>query len=478
MSLRNQSISAFFWASGQQISTLVLNLSVSIFLARILNPVEFGLIGMITIIVSLGSSLMNGGLTSSLIRTKDASDIEYSTIFFTNVIFSLIIYGVIFLIAPLIALFYDRPMLLNIIRVYALSIVIFSFSTVQLAKLTKELQFKKTMIIQLPSIFIAGVVGILMAVNGYGVWSLVWMYLIQAFVNTLLLWFKSGWRPKLEYSYLEFKKHFSFGFSIAMSGSLHSVYSNIYNLVIGKYFSAIQLGYYTRSFTLAQLPIYNLQDVLDRVTYPVLSRLQDDNEKLRVAYKQIIQSVLLLILPILALGVILGTPLFSFFLTDKWLPAAPYFKLICIGGMFFPLSMNNLNILKIKGKSGLVLRLGIVEKIVITIGIFLTIPFGIMGLLYFQIASSMCAFLMNGYFSGGLIKYSLGEQILDILKVVMIIVIAGIPTYFIYSLFRYQISDIAIIFSCTLFFLIIYVLTIFIVDKNLLTNIKKIIFKK
>jgi O-antigen/teichoic acid export membrane protein len=477
LNFKNKTIIAFFWASGQQIATLVLNLTVSILLARILDPVEFGLIGMITIFVSLGTALMNGGLTSSLIRTKDPKDIDFSTVFYTNVVFSLIIYTVIFFSSPLIASFFERPELTYIVRVYALSIIIFSFSAVQLAKLTKELKFKKTMAIQLPSILMGGIVGIAMALLGYGVWSLVIMYLAQAIANSIQFWFRSGWKPKLEYSFISFKEHFGFGFKLALSGVLNSIYSNIYNLVIGKYFSAQQLGYYTRSYTLAQIPVYNLQEVLDRVTYPLLSKIQDDDEKLKSTYKQIIQSVLLLILPILILGIILAEPLFSFFLTDKWLPAVPYFRLICVAGIFVPLSKNNLNILKIKGKSGLFLRLGMMEKMVITIGIFFIIPFGIKGLLYFQIATGLGAFLMNGYFSGRLINYSLVEQIGDVLKVTLLASLTGIIVWFIYSLIMSKMSSWGVILFCSFIFISFYLLMIFIFDKKILNNFRRVIFR-
>lgn len=478
MRFKNQSIAAFFWASGQQIGTLVLNLTVSILLARILDPVEFGIIGMITIFVSLGTALMNGGLTSSLIRTKEPKDVDYSTVFFTNVAFSVIIYILIFFTAPLMAMFFDMPVLVKVVRVYALSIIIFSFSAVQLAKLTKDLRFKKTMTIQLPSVFFGGVVGIIMALKGYGVWSLVTMYLAQASANSLQLWFRSGWRPKLQYSYTSFKQHFGFGFKLSLSAVLESVYANIYNLVIGKYFSAQQLGYYTRSYTLAQIPVYNLQEVLDRVTYPILAKIQDDDEKLKSTYKRIIQSVLLLILPILILGIILAEPLFSFFLTDKWLPAVPYFRMICVAGIFVPLSKNNLNILKIKGKSGLYLRLGIIEKIIITIGIFFMIPFGIKGLLYFQIVSSLGSFLLNAHYSGKLIKYDLVEQIVDVLKITVLVSLTGCINWLLYSYLISEFSDILVILTCGIIFILTYITIVYVFNKNLLKTFRTIVLKK
>lgn len=478
MSLKRQSISAFFWASSQQIGTLVINLTVSILLARILDPVEFGIIGMITIFVALGEALMNGGLTSSLIRTQEVKDVDFSTVFYTNVVFSIIIYTIIFFTAPWMARFFEMPILIDIVRVYSLSIIIFSFSAVQLAKLTKELKFKKAMAIQLPSILFGGVVGIGLAVSGYGVWSLVIMYLAQATANSVQLWFRSGWKPKFEYSFNAFKKHFGYGSKLAISSALDATYKNIYNLVIGKYFSAQQLGYYTRSYTLAQIPVNNLQQVLDKVTFPILSKIQDDDEKLKNTYKQIIQSVLLLVLPILILGIILAEHLFSFFLTDKWLPAVPYFRLICVAGIFVPLSKNNLNILKIKGESGLFLRLGLAEKLIISVGIFFIIPFGIEGLLYFQIATGLGAFLINGHYSGRLINYNLFEQIGDLLKIFLLAFLTGIISWIIYTLLIPVMSNWALILLCSFTFILTYIILIYFFDRKIIMNFKSIITDK
>lgn len=474
---KKEAITAFFWASSQQISVVILNLIFSILLARILDPIEFGLIGMITIFVSVGSALMSGGLTSSLIRTKNPKNIEFSTVFYANVLFSLLIYLIIYLSAPYISNFFEKPQLINIIRVYSISIIIFSFSAVQLAKLTKEIKFKKSMAIQLPSLIIGGFVGLFMAYAGFGVWSLVGMYLTQAAVNSIQLWFRSGWIPSWEFSSMDFKKHFGFGSKLALSGVLNAVYANIYNIVIGKYFNAQQLGYYTRSYTLAYIPVYNLQEVLDKVTYPILSKAMDDNLKLKVAYKNIMQTVMLIILPILSLGFILAEPLFKFFLTEKWLPAVPYFQLICLAGVFVPLSKNNLNILKVKGQSGLFLKLGIFEKIIISVGIFFIIPFGINGLLYFQIFASFFTFILNGWFSGRLIKYDIGEQFLDLTKVSIFPLVAGSITWLFVDFTKSYLNDFLLISFGFLVFVLVYFISIFLFNKKTLNDLKTIINK-
>jgi len=478
MSLIDKSRSAFVWASVQQIGVVVLNLSISILLARILEPEEFGLIGMITVFISVGNVLMSGGLGASIIRTQNPTHRELSTVFFSNLIFSLFFYTVIFFIAPYVAAFFERPVLVLLIRVYSIAIILFSFSAVQYARLTQSLNFKLAMRIKLPSIVFGGAVGLGCAYTGFGVWSLVAMYLAQATADSVQLWFRSGWMPTFVFSKTDFKKHFNFGVNITMLGIINAFYANIYNIIIGKNFSAVQLGYYTRSFTLSQLPVSNIQEVITKVTYPIMSTIQDDNVKLRRAYETITQSTMLIIFPILALGVILAEPLFSFFLTDKWLPAVPYFQLLCLAGIFVPLSANNFNILKVKGKSKLILKLGVVEKIVISIGIIYFFRFGIVPLLCFKIAISALAFIFNARFCGGSINYGALSQLKDFCRMFFICAFAGLLAYGAFIFVENNLPDILTILLVTLVFLCLYAASVFIFAKNIFMKSKTLILRK
>lgn len=434
MSLRKQSISAFFWASGQQTLALILNLTFSILLARVLNPEEFGLIGMISIFIALGRVLMSGGLADSLIQSQETNQIDYSTVFFTNVIFSIVIYVIIFFVAPYVSVFFEREELISILRIYGLVVLIFPLNLVQFVLLTKALNFKKTLAIRIPSIIVGGITGMLMALNGFGVWSLVGMYLIQALSDTLQLWLKSVWRPSMIFSVDSFNKHISFGSKITAANMLNAIFQNIYNIAIGKLFSAQILGFYTRSQTLANLPVYNLQEILDNVTFPLLSKIQNDTSKMRETFKNIFYLITIVITPILLFSIIISEPLFRFFLTEKWLPAVPYFRLICLGGVFIPLVKNNLNILKALGKSSLMLRLNLFEKLILISGFSMIFPFGIYGILYFQIGAFFLSFLVNAYFSGKYIGYGMLNQLMDFLNVFMM---AIIPAAFAGTIFYY-----------------------------------------
>lgn len=428
--LRQKTLSGVFWTFTQQFGVQLINFVVSIVLARLLLPEEFGLIGMIAIFVSLGNTLMDSGLTSSLIRTQEPDQRDFSSVFFMNVLGSLVIYVVLCFFSPLIADFFNQEVLSLIIRVYCLSFIVRSFSAVQLAKLTQQMDFKIQMTITIPSLLIGGVVGVTMAHLGFGVWSLVYMNLLQAILVSLQLWFRINWRPALVFDWERLKYHFNFGYKLTLSGVLNTVYDNIYNIIIGKYFSAVQLGYFARAQSLKQLPVANISTALNKVTYPMFAKIQDNDIQLRAMYKRIMQQVLFWVTPILVLSGVLGEPLFRFLLTDKWLPAVPYFQILCLVGIMYPLNAYNLNILKVKGRSDLFLRLEIIKKVLITIGIIAAVPFGVYGLLWIQVILSALSFFINTYYSGKFINYPAMAQIRDVFPVFGVAIMAGVFTYF------------------------------------------------
>ena len=336
-----------FWTFAQQFGTQSLSFIISVILASILLPAEFGLIGMISIFVAVGTSLMNSGLTQSLIRTVNPDQEDYSTVFYFNLVGSIIIYWIIFLIAPLVASFFSQPVLINVIRVYCLTFIISAFSEVQLTRLTKEMNFKLQMTIAIPSLVASGILGVLLAFKGFGVWSLVWMGVFQSFLNSLQLWVRTGWWPSRAFSKKKFKKHFRFGYKLTLSGLLDTTFNNIYQIVIGRYFNPSQVGFYTRADSLKQLPVSNLSVALNKISYPLFSSIQNDNIRLRRGYKEIMQMIIYLISPLLTIMAVLAEPLFRLLFTEKWLPAVPYFQILCLTGILYPLHSYNLNILNV-----------------------------------------------------------------------------------------------------------------------------------
>ncbi|HTO14130.1 MAG: lipopolysaccharide biosynthesis protein [Dysgonamonadaceae bacterium] len=428
MSLRKQATSGMMWTFAQQFSTQGIGFIISVVLARLLLPAEFGIIGMIAIFMGIGGALVDSGLASSLIRTPDANEEDFSTVFYFNILGSILIYFILYLTAPFIANFFDQPILKNITRVYGITFIINAFSTIQLTRLTQKMDFKTQMIVSVPALIGGGIVGITLAYLGHGVWSLVWMRLIQSFLNSVQLWIVTKWKPSLIFNIAKFKYHFNFGYKLLLSGLLDTVFTNIYTVIIGKFFLPAQLGFYTRASSVVRMPVDNISGALHKVTYPLFAQIKDDNERLKKVYKQILQMISFLIAPTLIIMGVLATPLFRFLFTEKWLPAVPYFQILCISGFMYPFHFYNLNILNVKGRSDLFLKLEIIKKILLVITILLSIPFGIYGLLWGMVISSALALSINAHYSGKFIHYSGFKQIKDVLPILLIALIAGALT--------------------------------------------------
>jgi len=459
MGLRKGFISNIFWTFSQQFSAQIVNFIVSIILARVLLPEQYGLIGMITLFMGIGGALINSGLTFSLIRTTNPTQKDYSTVFFTNLVGSIVVYAIMFMIAPFIAAFYRQEILVKIIRLYTLSFIIYAFAEVQLTKLTKEMNFKLQMTIQIPALIISSILGIILAYAGYGVWTLVWMQLCQAFITSVLLWFSSGWKPAWIFDKERFRYHFKFGYKILLSGLLDNFYNNLYNIIIGRSYSSAQLGYYNRADSLKQLPVQNISTALNKVTYPMFASIKEDTVKLKFFYKKLMQQVLIAVSFCLVFLAVMGDPLFRCLFTAKWLPAVPYFQILCFAGIMYPIHSYNLTILNVKGRSDLFLRLEIVKKILITIAIFCAIPFGIYGLLYSQIIISFLCFFVNTYFSGKLLNYSIKEQTGDIIPIFILAITAGVLLWLFnrYTLFMIS-HDVLRLMIAGVFFSICFIL--------------------
>lgn len=428
MSLRKQAISGMTWTFAQGFSTQGIGFLISVVLARILLPAEFGIIGMIAIFMGIGGALVDSGLASSLIRTPDADQEDFSTVFYFNIIGSIFIYFILYLTAPFIASFFNQPILTNITRVYGISFIINTFSTIQLTRLTQRMDFKTQLKVSVPALIGGGVLGIILAYMGFGVWSLVWMRLFQSLLSSIQLWIVSKWRPSLIFNVVKFKYHFNFGYKLLLSGLLDTIFTNSYTVIIGKLFPPAQLGFYTRANSVIQLPVENISGALNKVTYPLFASIKDDNERLKKVYKQIMQMVTFLIAPILIIMGVLASPLFRFVFTEKWLPAVPYFQILCISGILYPFHVYNLNILNVKGRSDLFLKLEIYKKILLVITVLVSIQFGMYGLLWGIVISSTLALFINTHYSGKFIHYNGFEQIRDVAPILLIALVAGILT--------------------------------------------------
>ncbi len=442
MSLKKRAATGLVWTFAEQFGNQFIGFIISVILARILLPEQFGLIGMIAVFVAIGNSLLHAGLTKSLIRGENLTSIDYSTVFYFNLVASIIIYLFIYSIAPLIAAFYDESILTGLVRLYCVTFIISAFSAVQLARLTKKMEFRTQTLVAVPSAILGGIVGIVLALYGYGVWSLVWSSIAGALVNAIQLWIYSDWRPDLKFDLAKLKIHFSFGYKLTLSELLDRTFNNIFLIAIGKYFSAAQVGFYTRAETMNQLPVRNISRALDKVTFPIFVTIQNDDERLKRVYKKIMKMVVFVVTPVLISLAVLAEPVFRFLFTEKWLPAVPYFQILCATGILYPLHTYNLDILNVKGRSDLFLKLEVFKKVLILIVLFITIPMGIIELLIGQVVISILAFFINAHYTGKFIKYSAFQQVIDIAPIILISGISGALIYFIDNFWVNNLIDI------------------------------------
>jgi len=428
-SLRAKTLSGMFWSLLQNVGGRGVSFIATIVMARILTPEIFGLVGMLTIFIQVSQALVIAGFNEALIQKKNTDEKDYSSVFWINLAISLLIYMALFLLAPFIAYFYHQTILSDLTRVLGLVFVINSFSYVQEARLRKEMRFKVLAAIHLPSIVLGGFVGISIAIKGGGVWSLVSMELTTRLSYAVQIWIYSKWKPLLSFHWGKAKLLFSFGGKLMFSGILNTIYQNIYIVIIGKFFPLSSVGYYQTAYKVVNTPSVTLSSALNSVVFPAFSSIQDDNRRLKDGYKKIIKQLFFWMCPAFIFAAVLANPLFKFVFTEKWLPSVPFFRILCVVGVLYPMNAYNLSIVNVKGRSDLFLKLEIIKKIFTTVGIIAAIPLGIWALLIFQAVSSLFAYFVNSYYSGRFIQYALAEQIKDILPVLLLSVAAGIIVY-------------------------------------------------
>lgn len=415
-SLKEKTISGMSWSFVDNMVQQIVQLIFQIILARLLVPADFGLIGMITVFTSFSLVLVESGLIKALIREKESSQDDYSTVFIFNFLVSVTLYLIIFMSANMISKFFNEPQLVNIVRVLSLIIVINALSLVQQAMLIKKIDFKIQTKITFISSFISGLIAIFLAFKGYGVWSLVIKMVLMQLIRLVLLLSIIRWKPSLRFNVTSFKRLYSFGWRILLGSVLTNIYQNIYYLIIGKGFSTVVLGLYTKSNSLAIMAGSSISMPIDKVSYPVLSRIQDDDVRLKRAYKTFAKHLAYINFPVM-LGLAAVAPsLIPLILGAQWIPAIPYFQILCIANMINPLHLININILKVKGRSDLYLKVNIVKKVVAIclISIVVVLRLNIFILLFTVIIISYSNFLISAMFSKQLISYSYIDQVKDI----------------------------------------------------------------
>ena len=428
-SLKNKTIKGVGWSAADAFLGQGVTFVVGLVLARLLSPDEYGLIGICLIFTTVLNGIVDSGFSNALIRKKEVTDEDYNTMFITNMVISMVLYIILFICAPLVSDFFHRVELTALVRITGLVLFFNALSITQVTILTKKIDFKTKTKASFVSAIVSGVIGIVMAFIGYGVWALVAQQPSKQLFYTICLWFLNKWCPKFTFYKKSFKYMWGFGWKLLASGILNNVWNQLYQVVIGRFYSPATLGQYTRAQEYAGLCSQNLTTIVQRVTFPVLSELQDDKKKLLVSYRKLVKvSMFVTVICMFALGAMAEPMIFSL-IGSQWHQAATFLPFICITMSLYPLHAINLNMLQVQGRSDLFLYLEIVKKINSLIPIFIGVFVGVYWMLCASIFTGFIAFLLNSWFTGKFLNYSSWQQLKDVLPSYLIAFFIGFIVY-------------------------------------------------
>jgi len=431
MTLKEKTISGVIWNTINNISSTGIELIIGIILARLLTPEEFGLIGTITIVIVLSEVFVNSGFNQALIRKQNCTQKDYSTAFFFNFFVAVFLFFVLLLTAQPISSFFNNSELKPLIQVLGLGLIISSFTLVQQATLTKRIDFKLQTKVRLSASILSGIVGIAMALTGFGVWSLVARNLSNRGLQSLFLWVWNKWKPEFIFSKESFKELFGFGSKLLLSGLIGTLLNNINYLIIAKYSSAQDLGYFTRAEMFKKLPSENVSSIITTVAYPVLASVQDDRVKLKNYFRKIFVNTFFIIVVLMVGLAAVSETLILTLIGEKWLPSVDLLQLLCFSGLMFPLNSMNINILNVVGRSDLYLKLQLIVQVLAIPNIFIGVFFGIKALIIGMNVIALIGYVIFNYESNKVIHYSIKEQLIDVLPSFILAFIMGVIVFFI-----------------------------------------------
>lgn len=437
--LKKDTTKGVFWSLIERFGTQGVQFLVMLVMARLLSPNDYGVVGMLVVFVAIAQAFVDGGFSQALIRKKDRTEVDNSTVFYFNIVVSVLIYLIFYLFAPCVSTFYNMPTLTPFMRVICLSIIINAFGVVQRALFNANIDFKAQAKASLIAIVISGAIGITLAFRGFGPWALVWQQLSNLVVNTLFLWIYSEWRPILAYSWKSFNELFSFGSKLLATSLLNAIYNNIQTIVIGKLYAAKSLGLYTRAAHFADLPSQQFTSVFMRVTFPVLCKVQDDLERLTSVYRRMLRVSAYIVFPLLIGMAAVAHPMIEVFIGKQWIECAYMLQIICFAEMWYPIHAINLDILQVSGRSDLFLKIEIYKKIVSLALLAISVPFGIIAMCYSNLLSSLICLYINTYYSSKILGISLLSQLKDLFPTIslamVMFVIVQVVIFFISNVF-------------------------------------------
>lgn len=427
--LKQNVFSNVIWRFAERTGAQLVGFIVSIVLARILSPSDYGIVALVSVFTTIMQVFVDTGLGNALIQKKDADDVDFSTVFYTNIAFCLVLYLIIFISAPLIAKLYNNEALTAVTRVLGLTIVISGVKNVQQAYVSRKMIFKKFFFATLVGTIGAGVLGITLAINGAGVWALVAQQIFNLTVDTIILWITVKWRPKKFFSFTRLKELFSYGWKLLVSSIIDTVYNNVRQLIIGKFYSSSDLAYYNKAKQFPELIVNNVNTSIDSVLLPTMSREQENKEKVKMMTRRSIKTSIFIMAPLMVGLAFTANNIITLLLTDKWSASIPYLIVFAVTYMFWPIHTANLNAIKAMGRSDLFLRLEIIKKAVGVLLLLLTFRVSVWAMALSLLVSSVISQVINAWPNRKLLNYSYLQQLKDILPSVILAIVMGILVY-------------------------------------------------
>lgn len=422
-------LTGIFWTLSERFMSQIVSVIVTIILTRLLLPEDYGVISVITVIITILNVFMTSGFSASLIQQEDVGQVDYSTVLYFSLFLGIILYVGVFLCSPILADFYNLPQLEFVLKILALKIPLSALNSVQQAYVSRNMLFKKFFISTVTATVVSGVIGVTMAYNNYGVWSLVAQDLSNVVTISVVLWYSVGWRPTFQFSFLRLKVLFGFGVKIFIQTLFNTIYANIRSLLIGGFYSPKDLAYYTKGNQYPNLIVTNVDNAISKTMFPVMSREQSDLKKVKILTRRTIQVSSYIMSPILIGFFVCAKPIVSIVMTDKWLPAVPYIRIICICLLIRASQTAILQAIKSIGRSDIVLRMDIPVRIFALIILMFTIRYGVIYIAISEIVVEFLALLIYSYYSSKLLDYSYFEIFSDFLKNIVISVIMGAFVY-------------------------------------------------
>lgn len=467
--LRSRTAKALAWNLSGTGGRLATQLLVQICLARLLLPAEFGLMAMLMVVTSIGQVFVDGGFGTALVHQKDATREEESSILYVNVGLSLAVFSFLWYLAPYIAEFYEQQAIKPLLRFTSAGLVIGALGIVQSSILSRNLDFKSVSIVNLLTGALSGGIAIAMALRGYGVWCLAWQFLLNSAFRTILLWMVSTWRPLFTFRLSAIRRMGPYGSRLVASNLISAVFENLNQLLIGKFYTATDLGYYQRAQTMQSIPVNTLSQAIGGVCMPAFVHLNDDLEKFKNAYRQAIRYTMAAAVPMMTLLCIVANPLFTVLLSPKWASAVPYFQLFCLSGIVYPLHLLNINSLLALGKTDIYLRIELTKRILAICGAAIALPFGVMAFAQSTVVVSFLCLGINTHYTKKLIGYPLSQQVGDIFSSLLITSAAGVIT--VVALNYLPTSPLISLSAGSTIFVIVYGTSYWFLNKEIVLNL-------